>query len=82
MVNRSNTYLPFSFTIGAPARHTVNNTTIGTAISTLLAINTANTPARKAPRHAKHRYAHTPKCDVRCWFLLIFRGFGVEFGYG
>jgi hypothetical protein len=43
--------LPFDFVIGAPTRHTVNDTTVGTAIATLLAINTANTPVRKAKKH-------------------------------
>ena len=33
--------LPFAFTVGAPAHHTVNNTTIRGSISTHLAINSA-----------------------------------------
>ena len=48
----------------------------------LLAINRANATARKTPRRARRRYAHAPKCDVRCGFLLMFGGFGVESGYG
>jgi hypothetical protein len=44
--------LPFDFIIGAPARHIVNDAPIETAISTLLAIDTANRLARKASRHA------------------------------
>jgi hypothetical protein len=44
--------LPFDFIIGGFACQADNDTAIGTAISRLLAINTARTPARKAPRHA------------------------------
>ncbi len=41
-------HFPFNFTPGAPARYSLNNTTIGVSISTRLAINLANTLARKA----------------------------------
>jgi hypothetical protein len=41
---------PFDLMISTPARHTVNNKTIGTAISTLLATETANEPGPKAPQ--------------------------------
>jgi hypothetical protein len=44
--------LPFNFIISAPSRSTVINITIGGSISIRLAINTANTPARRPPRHA------------------------------
>jgi len=49
---------PFNLMIRTPARHMVINTTIGTAISTLLAINTVNTPPRKAPKHPNSPKRH------------------------
>ena len=50
--------LPFDFIIGAPARHIVNDTPIGTAISALLAIDTASIRAPKAPKHANPLKMH------------------------
>jgi hypothetical protein len=44
--------LPFTFIIGIPARHTINNTTVGVSISTRPAIKTAHTPSGEALRHA------------------------------
>jgi hypothetical protein len=44
--------LPFSFIIGAPARHAINEYHNRGSISTPLAINPASTLARETPRHA------------------------------
>ena len=44
--------LPFKLILGAAARDTINNTKIGGSMSRRLVTNMANTPPRKAPRHA------------------------------
>ena len=42
MIRSLSRQFPSNFTIGAPAGHSVNNTIVGAAISTFVAINTAN----------------------------------------
>ena len=46
--------VPFNLMICTPARHIANNSKIATAISTLLATNTVNTPAGRPQDTAIH----------------------------
>jgi hypothetical protein len=53
--------LPFTFIIGAPARHTINNTTVGVSISTRPPIKTAHMRLSTGDRTALRRPNSTPK---------------------